>query len=315
LRFPDDKRFAFSILDDTDDSTLENVSPVYALLEELGFRTTKTVWPVDCPEGSRIYYAADTLDRPDYLEFTRRLESVGFEIASHGATMESSTRPRTMASLELLRARFQREIRLYANHGQNRENLYWGAQRFQLPILRWLLARLRPGSDAQGADVESPYFWGDLCRERFDYVRNFTFSDLDMLHCNPEMPYRLASTPFVPMWFSTTDAPDVVVFNRRVTREALERVERDGGVCIISTHLGKGFSADGRPDPEFEATLRWLATRPGWFVPVSTILDHMRAGGPNDRLLSPFAHLRLEFSFLLDQLKIRLRAIRGTSDR
>jgi len=205
-----------------------------------------------------------------------------------------------------LRSWFGKDVRLFANHGQNRENLYWGAQRFQLPVLRALLARLRPGAGYDGADAESPYFWGDLCRQHFDYVRNFTFSDLDMLRCNPEMPYRLASTPFVPMWFSTTDAPDVSVFNRRVTRAGLERVERDGGVCIVSTHLGKGFATGGRPDPGFEDTLRWLASRPGWFVPVSTILDHMRGDGPKDRLLAPRAHLRLELSFLLDQLKIRL---------
>ena len=39
---PTGKRFAFSILDDTDDSTLENVEPLYAILRDHGFRTTKT---------------------------------------------------------------------------------------------------------------------------------------------------------------------------------------------------------------------------------------------------------------------------------
>ena len=73
LELPDGKRFAFTILDDTDDGTLENLRPVYDRLRELGFRTTKTVWPMDCPEGSENYYAADTLQRPDYLAYVRSL--------------------------------------------------------------------------------------------------------------------------------------------------------------------------------------------------------------------------------------------------
>ena len=43
IEFPGDRRFAFTILDDTDDSTLENVRPVYERLRDLGFRTT-TPW-------------------------------------------------------------------------------------------------------------------------------------------------------------------------------------------------------------------------------------------------------------------------------
>jgi hypothetical protein len=34
-RSPNNKKFAFTILDDTDLSTVENVSPVYRLLAEL----------------------------------------------------------------------------------------------------------------------------------------------------------------------------------------------------------------------------------------------------------------------------------------
>ena len=51
IEFPGDARFAFTILDDTDDSTLENVKPVYDCLRSHGLRTTKTVWPVDCPRA------------------------------------------------------------------------------------------------------------------------------------------------------------------------------------------------------------------------------------------------------------------------
>jgi hypothetical protein len=97
----DRRKFIFTILDDTDDATVENVKPAYELLEELGFRTTKTVWPLDCPEGSKLYFAAQTLQNPEYLAFIRELSVRGFELASHGATMESSVRERTARGLRM----------------------------------------------------------------------------------------------------------------------------------------------------------------------------------------------------------------------
>ncbi len=311
MDFPDGKRFAFTILDDTDDATLENVRPIYDRLQELGFRTTKTAWPMDCPEGSRIYYAADTLQRRDYLAYVHSLVGAGFELGSHGATMETSLRERTQQGLAFFQREFGVLPRVHANHGQNRENVYWGFERFQSPLIRPLISVVghHPRGRFSGEFEDSPHYWGDLCQEHFDYVRNFTFSDLNMLECNPEMPYRVASTPRVRHWFSTTDVPDVNVFLRSVNRAALERLERAGGVCIISTHLGKGFVRDGQLEPAVDETLRYLADRPGWYVPVSTLLDHLSevGGAP---MLSPIALFRLELRYLVDQVRRRSRKSR-----
>lgn len=49
IPWPDGKRFAFTIFDDTDHQTLENVPPVYDFLSDLGLRTTKSVWPLKGP--------------------------------------------------------------------------------------------------------------------------------------------------------------------------------------------------------------------------------------------------------------------------
>ena len=313
MRFPDGRTFAFTILDDTDDATLENVAPIYERLRALGFRTTKTAWPMDCPEGSRHYYAADTLQRPEYLDWVRDLVAAGFELASHGATMETSRRERTEAGLAFFEREFGFVPRLHANHGQNRDSVYWGRKRFHSPLLGPLLARLG-GHDADsfdGEDPASPCYWGDLCRAHVDYVRNFTFPSLDMNVANPEMPYALDATPDVRGWFSTTDAPDVSVFRARVDRPALERLERDGGVCIVSTHLGKGFVEEGRVDPAVDETLTWLATRPGWFVPVSTLLDHLAAARPSARPLGAAARLRLELRYLMGKLRERFADVQG----
>src|SRR5687768_8796569 len=123
LSFPDGHRFAFTIIDDTDVATVENVGPVYRLLAELGMRTTKTVWPVPCPEGSRNFGTSQTLDDPAYLAFVLDLAKQGFEIAYHGATMESSKRARTQRALDRFVELFGASPRVYANHSFNRENL------------------------------------------------------------------------------------------------------------------------------------------------------------------------------------------------
>ena len=271
--FPANKRFAFSILDDTDDATLKNVKPVYDALREYGLRTTKTVWPLDCPEGSQIFFAADTLQNKPYLDFVHELADDGFEVAFHGATMEPSRRDRTIRALEFLKGEFGYYPRLFCNHGHNRENLYWGHKRFQTAILRHLsrLARREPSQFFTG-DVEgSDYFWGDLCKERITYVRNFTFNRINLLTVDPGMPYRLPQTPFVNYWFSSADAPDVDAFNRLLTVERIDQLERERGVCIVSTHLGKGFCKDGKLNSDTADILRHLAGKPGWFVPVPPV--------------------------------------------
>ena len=55
--------FNFSIFDDADNGTVENTAPVYRLLEELGLRTTKSVWPLRGPgnPGVQIGGASSSL--------------------------------------------------------------------------------------------------------------------------------------------------------------------------------------------------------------------------------------------------------------
>src|SRR6266853_1400204 len=106
LSFPGGARFAFTVIDDTDVATVENVRPIYRLLESLGMRTTKTVWPVRCEEGSRNFSLSETLDDAHYRDFVVDLHARGFEIAFHGATMETSPRDRTARALQRFQALF-----------------------------------------------------------------------------------------------------------------------------------------------------------------------------------------------------------------
>lgn len=302
---PAGKRFVFTVLDDTDDATLENVQPVYALLQELGLRTTKTAWPLGCPEGSRNFFAAETLQDKAYLRLVHELVDGGFELAFHGATMESSSRERTLEGLEFLWSEFGCYPRLFCNHGKNRENLYWGPGRFSTPGLRTLSrALMSPGNDFEGDREGSKFFWGDVCRDVIQYVRNFTFEGLNVLTVDPCTPYHVASTPYVRYWFSTADAPDVEAFNRVVSRGRIDQLEQDGGACIISTHFGKGFVKDGRLNSVTEDLLRYLAGKSGWFVPVSAVLDRLLAQG-RGRNITRREILGLELRFVADRIKRR----------
>lgn len=301
LAFPDGKAFAFTILDDTDVATVENVRPVYRLLEDLGFRTTKTVWPVGCPEGSKNFFLSETMEDPEYRKFVIDLERRGFEVTWHGATMESSVRSRTLAGLEAFREMLGHFPRVHVNHSFNRENIYWGADRIDVPLLRRLYARITktPIGYYEGHVEDSDYWWGDRCRQHIEYARNLTFNEVNLLRVNPSMPYRDPNRPLVPWWFSGSDAEGCEAFNRLLRHQNQDRLEREGGVCIVATHLGKEFAPGGNLDPSFRATMEELSARNGWFVPVGQLLDWMRDQRSVDGL--PRGEwLRMQFRWAVD---------------
>jgi hypothetical protein len=279
-QFPDGKRFAFTIIDDTDVATVENVTPIYRLLEGLGMRTTKTVWPLACPEGSPNFSSSQTMEDPDYRDFVLDLQRRGFEIASHGATMESSDRARTERGLEEMRQAFGTYPRVYVNHANNLENLYWGVDRVDGPLVRAAYRLTLAGPKRFLGHVDgSVHWWGDLARRHIQYVRNLTFESLDVSRVNPTLPYHDPARPIVNWWFSAADAEDCDAFNRILRPAAQDALERHGGVAIVATHLGKGFVERGRVNQLTVGLLEAMAGRRGWFVPVGQLLDWLRESG------------------------------------
>ncbi|MGH8016015.1 MAG: hypothetical protein ACREBV_07485, partial [Candidatus Zixiibacteriota bacterium] len=84
IKFPHGKDFAFTVFDDTDSATLENVRPVYDLLIECGLKTTKSVWPI---KGRRTPLCGGaTCEDRDYRDWLLKLKAQGFEIGFHMAT-------------------------------------------------------------------------------------------------------------------------------------------------------------------------------------------------------------------------------------
>jgi peptidoglycan/xylan/chitin deacetylase (PgdA/CDA1 family) len=306
LEYPAGAEFAFTILDDTDDTTVANGRPVYDLLREVGMRTTKTVWAFDTPPENRgPYFAGETLSSSDYLRWIHELSASGFEIALHNATMGSSVRQDTLRAFDIIENEFGQPVRLHCNHGQNLENLYWGADRYRSPTIMkalGLLASFRAQTTYEGNNPESPYYWSDIAAERLSYMRAFAFRRLNGFQIPPGRPYREPLKQGNPVFFNTTDAPDVRFFNRLITPTAIDRLREQKGWAIISTHFGKGFYWKNRLNPEFRGTIEYLASLPGWFVPVSQLLDLLSEKlGANP--LSDFERSRMEYAHIADRVQ------------
>lgn len=276
-QFPDNKKFAFTVFDDTDGSTVENVQPVYRFLAELGMRTTKSVWVLPNVAGARIVGA--TLAESDYCQFVTELQRDGFEIGLHNVRNFDATRELVQLGFE----RFQELMgclpRTHCNHDTNRENLYWGAARLESRALRKVYevaTRFRYRSFYQGHAEVSPFFWGDICQRHISYVRNFVFDEINLDRVNPTLPYHDPNKPYVNFWFSSTEGGTVDSFCRNLSEANQDRLEAEGGVCIVYTHFAAGFCRRGELDAKFVGLMRRLAKKDGWFVPVAQLLDHLR---------------------------------------
>lgn len=298
VSFPGGKRFAFSIVDDTDMATLERVKPLYELLHQYGFRTTKTVWALESNELSHPPNHGDTLQDPAYRAFILDLKKWGFEIALHGVRGGSSQRQEIVDGLEEYRKVLGEYPKIHINHSLNRDNVYWGGLRWSFAPFQWVYALIGK-HQFSGQDDSSIYFWGDLVKKHVRYVNQFTYGDANLLAINPAMPYRLLDKPYVNYWFPTADGDNLDWFEHLLRPENLDRLEREGGVCLVYSHMGAGsFNRNGGADPRFESRLKDLSLRNGWFAPASEILDYLREQPGWNSDLSFREEVRLEILFL-----------------
>ncbi len=303
IRWPGGARFAVAIVDDTDLTTLENGPLVYDLLTERGIVATKTVWMFDAP-GPGVTGGASCAD-PAYLAWVRSLQAAGHEIGFHGAWDGTADRATTVAALDAFREAFGHDPKLGADHAGSAQSLHWGpgrltgwrARAYDLAgRARW---RHRPRFD--GHEPTSPRYWGDLCRERIRYWRNFTFRTSDVLEVVPWGAYADPARPSAARWYAAVHAPHRVPFVRAISPERLDRLEATGGLCLLYTHLGTNFTWDGRVEPDVVEAIARLADRPAWFAPASTVLDHVRSER-GDHVLTDPERRRLELRWMRDQL-------------
>jgi hypothetical protein len=275
MEWPGGKRFAFTVFDDPDAQTVEDGKRVYSLLADLGFRTTRGVWPGVPVRTPNSLGAA--CDDPDYVRHTRELQAAGFEVGYHNHTKHSSTREEIIAGLDAFRQFFGCDPSAMANH-YNADAMYWGPARLTPPVRAFYVAATvgRTNGRHFGHVPGHPSFWGDICRQRITYCRNFVYANVNTLAACPSMPYHDPSKPFVQAWFASTEGSDARRFLKAVDERNQDRLEAEGGACIMYAHFGHGFT-DGRGlSARFVHLMRRLSAKGGWFVPVSTLLGYLR---------------------------------------
>jgi len=303
VEWPERKAFAFTIFDDTDHATIKNVRPVYQFLGDLGFRTTKSVWPI---KGAREpLIGGDTCENSEYLQWVLDLQAGGFEIGLHNVTYHTSTRDDTIRGVERFREVFGHDAKVMANHAGCDEAIYWGPQRLSgmTRLIYLLLTGFRNLNTFRGHVKDDELFWGDICQSRIKYVRNFVFGDLNTLRACAQMPYHDPERPFVQYWFASSEGRTVGAFVETCSGREMDRLEEQRGACIMYTHLAKGFCKDGRLHSEFRQVMERLSKKNGWFVPAGEMLDFiLEARGPH--VLTNQERRALEWKWLMHKLRV-----------
>lgn len=304
LIWPDKKRFAFTIFDDADKDVLDNTKPVYDFLHDLGVHTTKSVWTLAGTEKGTL--DGLTCEDPRYLAWAKSLQQQGFEIGFHNARFHSSRRADTQRALELFRAHFGHYPRSMANHFQNKESIYWGSARMSgVHRLVYNLSNVRrlKSLQCEGHVPDSPYFWGDLCRDKIEYVRNFVFREINTLKMCPFLPYHDPLRPYVNQWYASAEGGHVGSFVETIREENQDQLVAEGGACIMYAHLAKNFWVDGKLDPLFKKRMERLAGLGGWFVPLAELLDYIRKQRGGDHTITAGERWQLQQRWLVSKLR------------
>jgi hypothetical protein len=276
LTWPQGKDFAFTAFDDTDLSTVENVGEIYALLRDLGFLTTKSVWPIRGTQASLA--EGSSCEERAYLDWVLGIQEDGFEIALHNVTSHTAPRNDTIRGIESFRRIFGHWPYSLANHRGNSEALYWGDSRLtglNAAVYNSLRRLQRQDDHYEGEDEHGPLFWGDVCREKIKYVRGLTCRDINTLSFCDYMPYHDPMRPYVNLWFVATEGPNFGSFVSAISEASQDRLAAEGGACIIYTHFALGFLDRHRIQPRFAELMTRLSRMNGWFVPVHQLLDHL----------------------------------------
>jgi hypothetical protein len=274
------RRCVVAITDDTDGFQLETVAPLYAFLDGLRIRVTKSVWAFDA-EGSDPTEVGLSLDDPAYRAWVEAAAARGHEIALHCATSGDSGRDRTIAAHARIAEVAGAPGRVETFHSSSREALYWGPKRVPSGPLRAIYRLLRRWT-FEGDEPGSPLYWLDVARAKVSYVRNYAVNAVDTLAANPSMPYEDPATPGAPLWFACSNGRFARNFQRLLSERNVRRLKKGLGVSVVYTHLAKGFTRRGgggtiEVDPGVRETLTRCASDPEIeFAPAGDVLDRLR---------------------------------------
>lgn len=301
--------FFFTIIDDTDDSTLENTKPIYDLLYLNNIFITKTVW-VYPPRDK--YSKGDSLQRPEYLSFVKDLQEKGFEIGIHNVGSGDYKSDEILKGIEEFKNKLGEYPKIHVNHSYNKDSVYGGFKRFNWPnniIIKKLYKQYSNGF--LGDELNSDYFWGDKHKEIIRFSRNHEFEGINTFKYDPCMPYiDPIRSRYANYWYSATFAPNQWVYNKIVTKDNIDKLDKENGVCILFTHLGY-FAKDGVVDKGFVKSLDMLKSNVnGVYRPVSHVLNKIAEkrfadGKEKYPVIGGFRKFGMEVKHLITRIKYR----------
>ncbi len=268
---------AVSITDDPDNSSFSRFKAMYDFLMEIKFPTTRAMWVYPKSEYTgtpplKIDFTAPLLSDPECLQYCKKLHSKGFEICLHGASCGNNNRKRTLDALNFLEEHFEQSP-IFICHSKNAENLYWDANTANLSVEKKLL-QLYTKNRCFGEIPESQYFWGDICRDKINFIRLYRTRSLNTLAFNPSMPYHDFSKPFVNYWFSATKGYIPNLFSEN----SLDQLCEQNGASILYQYMHKYVNEDLTiPKQLREAMERVAADDRILKKPASFILNRLKA--------------------------------------
>ena len=268
-------------------------------------RTTKTVWVYP----PRDNFTGQSLADEEYLSFVKDLQSQGFETAIHGVGSGSFCREEILNGFDIFKASLGDYPVIHINHAENPHNIYWGYDRYVFPLKNLTRLIYHNKKKFYGTDIDSEYFWGDLCKHHIKYIRNHCFNGINTLKYDPLMPGRnpdkLSCTNY---WFSSSDGHTIQEFSDLIAPDNIKKLARENGACIVYTHFGEGFvDKRGEVQKEFSDRLRSLAGQPGWFVPAGVLLDYLLDQKSDDLEYTSSYLRRLDRMWWVDRILKKLR--------
>ncbi|MFH1502410.1 MAG: hypothetical protein ABIG03_05120 [Candidatus Eisenbacteria bacterium] len=281
LPFASGRSCVVAVTDDTDFFQFDTTAPVYALIDSLGIRVTKTVWAFDHADHPPSR-AGLSLEDPAYREWVLGEAARGHEIALHSATAGHDERAVTVEAHRYLEALTGERPRMMVFHSTNREAFYWGSHRLPNPFLRRIYDARTGGRSFEGEDPKSPHYWVDVSRWLVRYVRGYTTNAVNTLAVNPSMPYSDPWAPASPLWCASSNGRLAEEFVELLSPANVQSLKDGEGVSIIYTHLASGFTeplegGGARVTPRARETFARCGGDPDIeFAPAGEVLDRLR---------------------------------------
>ena len=282
LRWPYPYRWAFSITDDTDCSTLRPVKAVYDYLIRKGLKGTKTVWVREpargCgePERSKPIHGI-SLEDPRYVEYCRKISRHGIELCMHDVSSGNNRREEIQAAFAKFEEAFGYAPRIHIFHSHNADHIYWGENQFESRLARWMVRLMTGKRRYSGEDPESPYYWSDICRENISYIRLYRTTRFNVLKDNPSMPYHQEGKPDVKFWFSASGTGNRL---DELDNRAIDRLAREDGAYLLYAYASQMVLRQNRTrlNPSVKSAFDRIADRQDcWAATASELLDRCLA--------------------------------------